>query len=99
MLTIEGDFEVNFTDETFLDYVLGSTKKAMEIKIADANVDLGGGVNPTLTFTLAKVAFTEIARSQGNDEIVKATISFRGLYSMTDAKAIEAVLINDTATI
>jgi len=99
MLTLEWEFEVNFVDETYLDYVLGSTKKAMEIKIADANVDLGGGVHPTLTFTLAKVAFTEIARSQGNDEIVKATVSFRGLYSMADAKSIEAVLINDTATI
>lgn len=98
MFTVEWSFEVNFENETYLDYVLGSTKKAMEIKIEDTTNDLWGGVYPTLTLTLAKLAFTEIARSQGNDEIVKATISFKALYSTGDSKMIEAELINDTAS-
>ena len=99
VFTVEWEFEINFTDETYLDYVLWETTKSMEIKIEDTNTDLGWGIHPTLTFTLAKVAFTEIARSQWNDEIVKATLTFKALYSMSDSKMIEAVLINDTATI
>ena len=78
--------------------MLDGTEKAMEIEIKDSNVDLGGGVNPALAFTLAKVSFDEVAKSQGNDEIIKTAITFKALYSQTDTKMIEAVLNNTVAS-
>jgi len=98
LVGIEGDVELNRENETYLDLVNDGTKKAMLIEIIDANTTIGAVSNPTLKISLAKVVFTEIARSQGNGDIVKQTLSFKALYSTWDTEMIEAILYNTTTS-
>lgn len=98
LFVIEWDVELNWEDETYLDIVNDWTKKAMLIEMIDPDTTIGATSNPTLTVTLAKVSFNEIARSQGNGDIVKQTLSFKALYSTSDSEMVEVVLYNTKAS-
>jgi hypothetical protein len=66
----------------------------MRIKIIDSNDTIGTSSNPTLTIDLASVIMTEFAKTQDNDALVRQSITFKALYSMTDSSMISATLLN-----
>lgn len=95
---VTGSIELLREDETHLDTYMDGVKQALRIQIADPDVDLWAGVNPSLTFDLAKVILTEFWKVQDNNGLVKQSLTFKGLYSMSDTKMINATLINSTST-
>ncbi len=102
-IMIEGSLESTYENQS--DYetdALNGNIKAMRLKIEDTNTDLSGNASlarPTLTITLPRIKFTEWGRTQGNDEIIKQTVGFKGLYSLADASMVTAELINTITSI
>lgn len=75
--SIAGSFSVLFEDGTYRDNHLDGTKSAVRFEIEDASTIIGASSNPRLTIDLASCAFTEFARTQGNDEVVTQTVTFK----------------------
>lgn len=95
MFGVEGDVELLFEDETYKTLHDDGTKKAIRIEIEDTSTAIGTWVYPKLTIDLASVIFTEYAKTQDNDGLIKQGLTFKALYSMTDSSMITATLIND----
>lgn len=92
---IEGTLEILYSDRTLIDDILmADVAKAMKIKMVDTSVTLGVASNPEVVFNFAKVKLSEIAREQGNNDIVKQTLSFKAFYSVSDQSIIEAWVKN-----
>jgi len=92
--TVEWNVELLRDDETYQALYKDWTKKAMRIQIIDGNDTIWTASNPTLTFDLASVIMTEFAKTQDNDALIRQGIDFKALYSMSDAKMINATLLN-----
>ena len=93
--SIEGEFTLNFTDETFKDLYLGDSSKYMSITI-EGEAILGGSYKPTITYIFNKVQFNDWNRSGGADELVTEPISFKCYYNETDEEASKVTLQNLT---
>ena len=98
-LNVEGSFVAVFENEAdYKDVAFSESVKALRLSLIDTNKTIGVSDNPTLTIDLAKCSFTEWEKAQGNDEVVSQTVTFNGMYSVTDSSTIEMTLINETAT-
>jgi uncharacterized protein YjfI (DUF2170 family) len=92
---ITGNFEAIWNSEAeFKTQFLAGAAKAMRIDLKNTDVTIGTSTNPQLQIDLAKVIFQELTRPFNNNDIVMQTLAFKGYYSLSDAKAIEAKLIN-----
>jgi len=75
---VEGDFTLNYEDETYKEYMRAGTSRAMEIKLVNTDTTIGAGaINPSLTFQMPKVDFFEWTPNYALDEIVTQTESFK----------------------
>lgn len=95
--SLEGEFTLNFSDQTFKDLYLGDTAKYMSITI-EGEAILGGSYKPTITYILNKVQFNDWNRSGGKDELVTEPISFKCYYNETDGQASKVTLQNLTSS-
>jgi hypothetical protein len=95
-LLIEGNFTLNFADETFKDLYLGNGAKYMSITI-EGVADLGSGNKPTITVVLNKVQFMDWNRSGGANDLVTEPINFRAFYNATDSEQSTVTLKNLTS--
>lgn len=92
-LSIEGSLELNLEDDTYRDFMLNGTYRAMEIK-------LNNGSSSTLTFQFPRVDFTEWEPDFTLNEIAKQKINFKCNYDQANALDIisTATLINTQAS-
>lgn len=95
--SIDGEFMLNFTDETFKDLYLGNTSKYMSITI-EGEADLGSGNKPTITYIFNNIMITDWTRDGGSDELVTQTVSFKAYYNETDGEASKVTLRNLTSS-
>lgn len=96
---VEGTIELMYEDRSFVDTILlGDLAKAMRVRFTNSDVLIGATSAPRLTLDFAKVKFSEVARAQGNNDLVMQTLSFKSFYSTGDAKSLVATLRNTTAT-
>lgn len=77
-LSIDGSIELNLEDETYRNYMLNGTYRAMEVK-------LNGGSNSILTFQFPRVDFTEWEPDYSLNEIAKQSIQFKCNYDQANA--------------
>jgi len=95
---VEGSLEATYEDQAAYETdALNGTIKAMRLKIEDTGTDISGNASsarPSLIITCPRVKFMEWGRTQGNDEIIKQTVGFKGLYSTADTSMVTAELIN-----
>ena len=97
---VTGEIDLLYDAETWRDYMLDSTERAirMEFKNTDTPNIIGVAENPTFVLELPKAFLTEWSRSEDNNGLVKQTIGFRAVYDITQAATLVAYLINDTVT-
>lgn len=93
-LSVEGSLELVFDAVTLKTFMLADTAKAVRIQFTNTDVTLGASLNPKITIDLAKVKFSDFTKNYGNDDIVTATVNFKGLYSISGSKMITAELVN-----
>lgn len=98
MFSFEGEMELLFDAETFKTQQLANTKIALRLEVENDTDDLGSGNYPRLRFDFAKVHISDFSRNYGNGDLISASVSFKGLYSTSDSKMVEAELINAQAS-
>lgn len=88
-LSVEGTLNLNLEDDTYRDYMMNGTYKAMEIKLLRSS-------SSTLTFQFPRVDFTEWEPDYTLNEIAKQEIQFKANYDQANALDVisSAVLIN-----
>jgi hypothetical protein len=97
-IEISGELVLRHSDAVHLTSYLNDTKQAMQISIVNTDVTIGAAANPGLVITLPKVTFDNWEIDQGLGDKVNQTISFKGLYDFTSAKAMSIVATNTTAS-
>lgn len=92
-LSIDGSIELNLEDDTYKNYMLNGTYRAMEIQ-------LDGGSSSRLTFQFPRVDFSEWESDYTLNEIAKQTINFKANYDAANALDIisTCTLINTQAS-
>lgn len=94
-IEVTGEIVARHSDGTYEDMYHNNTKKAMQIGFENSAVDLGGGLHPSLVFTLPRVSVTDYDTSNDLDAIVEQTMGLTGELDTTEGYAVEAVLVND----
>lgn len=95
--SIDGEFQLNFIDETYKDLYLSDDNKYMSITI-QGDADLGGGLNPATTYVFNNVQIEDWDRDGGTDELVTQPIKFKAYYNEVDGKASTLTLRNLTSS-
>lgn len=92
-LSVEGSIELNLEDDTYRDYMLDGTYKAMEIKLTESS-------NSILTFQFPRVDFFDWERDNSLNEIAKQSVNFKGNYDKANALDIisTCTLVNTQAS-
>lgn len=92
-LSVEGSLELNLEDDTYRDYMLSGTYRAMEIKFLRSS-------SSTLTFQFPRVDFSEWEPDLSLNDIAKQSINFKANYDQANALDIisSAILINSQAS-
>lgn len=98
-LDLSGTIVALQSDETWRDLFIDNTEKAMQITIENTDVTIGSGSgHPKIIITLAKINFNPYKEDAKLGDLIKETVSFGGMYSLTDAKSIEIELDNTQAS-
>lgn len=96
--SVEGSFTMVFdSGTTFRDFQLNGTKKALRV-ILESATEISAGQFAKIQIDVALATFTEFSRSMGNDEIVTATVTFKGMYSLADSEIVNIILTNSEAS-
>ena len=97
LIEIGGDVTLDYNDDTYHDLYKDGTYKAMQIKATRTDIDLGGGLHPTITIQLAKISLETYDPDRPLDDIVKDKFKIVGHFSDDDAEAINIVIRNTVA--
>lgn len=85
-VSVEGEIELNYEDETYKNFMKNGTNKAMEIAFINTDAVIGAATNPSLTIQLPKVDFFDWEPDNGLDDIVKQKISFKANRDVANAQ-------------
>lgn len=99
-ISVEGEIELNYEDETFKGYMKNGTHRAMEIKLVNTDATIGASTNPSLTIQMPNVDFYDWDADYSNDEIVKQTMSFKAMEDVPNSLSIISTcqLVNAVAS-
>jgi len=85
-ISIEGEVELNYEDQTYRDFFKGGSYRAMEIKLQNTGVTIGSGsTNPSLTIQLPRVDFFEWEPNYPLDDISSQRFSFKASYDVANS--------------
>lgn len=96
-VAVEGSIEIKYNKTDFHDDNFNDVKKALRISVENSDVDLGGGVHPTIEFDLTNVKYQETPINIDMGNIVKQTVSFKGYYNIEESAFVNIKLINNKA--
>jgi hypothetical protein len=95
-LKVEGEFTLNYDDDTFKDLMTADSYKYMQIEITGV-ADIGTGHYPSLKFMLNRVAIKEWSREDNSAELVTQPIKFKAYFNATDGEMLTCTLQNNTS--
>lgn len=72
-ISVEGSLNLNLEDDTYRNYMLANTYRAMELKLLASS-------SSSLTFQFPRVSFNEWEPDYTLDEVAKQTINLKGNY-------------------
>lgn len=92
-ISIEGSLQLNLEDDTYRNYMLNGTYRAMDMTLLRS-------ASSSLQFQFPRVSFTEWEPDYTLNEIAKQTINFKANYDAANALQIvsTAILINTKAS-
>ena len=96
--SISGSLEFVYDSEAIKTLMLANSPQALRIELNNTDVLIGSSSTPKLTIDLHSVKFSNFKRSYGNNDIVLATVDFKGHYKIADSKAITITLVNAQAS-
>lgn len=95
-LSIEGEMTLNYTDDTWKDYMRDGSKKALQITLTNNDVLIGAATRPSLTLVFPNVDFFPWKSNYLLDELSTQTVSFKALRDETNTEdnIYSATLVN-----
>lgn len=97
-MMIQGQLTLNYEDDTWKDYMLGGSYKAISIDLTQTR-DSAGDQNPQFYLELPRVDFSEWEAQRANDDIVQQTVNFMALYDIANDRLIsDCYVVNDVAS-
>lgn len=89
-LSVEGELTLNYEAETYKNYMMGGTNKAMQIAFTNTDAVVTGSAStyPSLTIQLPKVDFFDWEPAYDLDEIVTQKISFKASRDVANSQDI-----------
>jgi hypothetical protein len=98
-MTIDGEIVLNYEDQTWKNYMLNATTRALRVRVTNTDATIGAGsTNPYLDFQFDAVDFFDWEPDRGLDDIVTQTVSFRANYDLTNSSQSQAVLVNSVVS-
>lgn len=91
-ISVEGQLELLYEDNTYRDYMLDGTYKALRLDLLNTDVSLDTG-NPRLQINLPRVHFYDWEADYTNDQIAKQTVSFKALYDLSGANNLVSSIV------
>lgn len=98
LMDLQSNLTIRHKDNTFSEYYKNGTKKAMRIRMSDANTTIGTEDNPTLDIDVPQVSFDDVIKEGGKDDIRRQNITISGLFDLSASALVKAKLLNTTAT-
>jgi len=95
-ISIEGQLRLNYTDQTFKNYMLDASRKAMRISLESEKL-IGSTTYGSIEIDLPKVDFFSWEPDAGLPDIVAQQINFKANYDLTDG-LVESVTVNNALT-
>jgi len=94
-MSIEGSFSLKYQNDTYVDYMLNGSRRAMRFKMT-GDIPIVGTTMPDLQIDLPACRFYEWEKDTTNDAIATETINFRADYDMANSEnpIYNAILIN-----
>lgn len=83
-IAVEGSFTLPYESKAWRDLNLDNTYRALEIKMENRAVDLGGGINPVIRIQLPRVGFYNWTPELPKGELAEQTINFRAFRDVTN---------------
>jgi hypothetical protein len=99
LFTITGEMTISFENNTYRDYMLDGTYKAVRFDLVNDDVTIGT-TNPSFRLDLSKVDFDAWDVDYSLDEIVMQTINFTALYDLggNDNLINDCYVVNEIAS-
>lgn len=97
-ITVSAEMTLRYKNLDLENYWRANTKLWIQTIMTNTAVDLGGGVNPSLTITYPKASLRTPALSSDLAKVVDQTFNITGEFNTTEGAAIEVVLTNRVAT-
>lgn len=97
-ISIEGELEAIWQNESdFKTAYMAGTTQAMRIDLK-SDVTIGTSANPQITIDLNKVAFSALTKPIKIGDVMRQTIQFKAMYSVTDSKMVSVKASNLVAS-
>jgi len=97
-ISIEGQLRLNYTDQTFKDYMLNASRKALRISLTSEKL-IGATTYGSIEIDLPKIDFFSWEPDAGLPDIVAQQINFKANYDLTDGLVESVTVSNALATI
>lgn len=99
VIEVSGSFTLPYDDLTYKNFMNQNTYRAVEIKMQNTDVDIGGGSNFTLTITLPRVGFFDWSPDRPKDSLYEQTINFRAFRDEANSEdSIFNIILRNTTT-
>ena len=95
-MSIEGELNLNYEDNTLKDLYLADTYKYLQVVI-QGEADIGSNNHPTITLLCNRAQIMDWNRDGGADELVTQPVNFKAFYNATDSEQSTMTLRNLTA--
>lgn len=93
----EGSVSLNLTDDTYKDFMLNNSYRAMRIEFINNDVTIGTTTNPTIQINMPRVHFFDWESERPLDEITTQTINFKALSDLAGGNAlISSIVLKNT---
>lgn len=95
----QGELAFNLENETYKDYMLNNTYRALRIEFINTGVTIGATSNPKLQINFPRVHFFDWEAERPNNEISKQKISFKALRDVSGGNAsVSSIVLTNTET-
>lgn len=91
---VGGEIEQRYENLEHYELYKSDSTAALQLTLENTDVNIGAAAHPGLVLQLPAVTLDEWDLDQGKDAVVSQTVGFKGLFSIAEAQAIQAVLTN-----
>src|SRR3990167_704022 len=96
---VEGSVTLNRENNTYRDYMIGNTARAMRFDLLNGGTTIGASSNPELVMDMPRVFFSEWEQDRGLDTIATDKINFKAYYDATnDDQIIDSCVLTNITT-